>query len=562
MPSHPVRLFAGLSVVVILVAIVAWAGGTTEQQALAGGAAERFDNNSEFLAQTTAGPTNEMVSDSQQPASHHDHTPTTTTAELTSTIMGTTPATPTSSPTAAPPAETSTTIVGTAIVAGEVSLTNPVVTAGASLVFDSAKDATLHVRGNMTVLGSLMMHPNPDVTHRIVFEDRGELLVTESGVLDIQGTRRVGWNRTGTDPTWRASDELIVAPIAPGDWQYHPFTLGSAVPTFQGYAAEVANLTRNVVIDGPSRVMLHGLDGHAPQVIKYATIANAGVRDQLGMYALHFHLNGDATRGSIVEGVVVRDSRFRAFVPHGSNGITFRDTLAVNVVANGYWWDLNQASNPPDPINESHDIVYERAGVIGLTTSSPPDGNQSRQAGFNLGDGSGNVVRDSFVAGLGSGPDHSGFQWPAHSIWTAQNLVSHNNRGNGFFVWERGEAPHIITGIDSYLNGGAGIGQGNYRNSYHWIGARLVANGEGLHLYAMSMPPPDPRQTFECVTITDSPVGVVVDFSPAARDGDSTLFTHLVMQRVGEEFNVTEDALAAGQTLELRVDLVDYQTSC
>jgi hypothetical protein len=371
----------------------------------------------------------------------------------------------------------------------------------------------------------------------------------------------VAWNRTGSDPSWLGTDELIVAPIAAGDYSSHPFHMGSAVPTYQGYTAEVANLTRNVIIDNPSRVMLHGLDGHAPQVIKYATISNAGIRDELGFYALHFHLNGDATRGSIVEGVVVRDPQFRAFVPHGSNGITFRYTLAVNAVSQGYWWDLNKASDPPSPTNESNDILYDHAGVIGLTISDPPD--QGRQAGFNLGDGSGNIVRDSFVAGVDAGSFHSGFQWPAgaHGIWTAENLISHNNRGNGFLVWQNDVEPHFISGIDSYLNSGAGIMQGAYANSYHWADVALVANREGLFLNTFSKSPPSPRQTFECMTITDSPLGVVVDDSEAS-GGVATLFTNLVMQRVEQEFMETEQATTRGQGVDVRVELVAFQTPC
>ena len=464
-------------------------------------------------------------------------------------------------PTIGMPTTTGSTMNNATIITGEVAFDNPVVGAGDSLVFDPASNATLHVTGNMTVLGTLEMHPNPDVTHRIVFEDRGEMLVTAGGVLDIQGTPRVAWNRTGSDPSWRKTDELIVAPIVAGDYSSHPFTMGSAVPTYQGYTAEVANLTRNVIIDNASRVMLHGLDGHAPQVIKYATISNAGIRDELGFYALHFHLNGDATRGSIVEGVVVRDPQFRAFVPHGSHGITFRYTLAVNAVAQGYWWDLNKASTPPSPTHESNDILYDHAGVIGLTVSDPPD--QGWQAGFNLGDGSGNVVRDSFVAGVDAGSNHSGFQWPsgAHSIWTAEKLTSHNNRGHGFFIWQNDAEPHLISGIDSYLNSGAGIMQGAYSNSYHWVDVTLVGNGEGLFLNTFSKSPPRPRQTFECMTITDSPLGVVVDDSPVST-GAATLFTNLVMERVGQEFMETEKALAQGQDVDARVELVAFQTPC
>jgi hypothetical protein len=479
------------------------------------------------------------------------------------TVPATTDAPTATATTLAPLAPTtSTPILSAAALTGDVTLSNPVVASRAILEFDSPTNTTLRVQGNLTVLGTLVMHPGPDVIHRIVFEDRGELLVTAGGVLDIQGTRKVAWNRTGADSTWKSSDELIAAPVAPGDWEHHPFNLGSAVPTYAGYAAEVANLTRNVVIDGPSRIMFMGLDGHAPQVIKYAAIVNAGVRDQVGMYALHFHLNGNATRGSVVEGVVIRDAHFRAFVPHGSNGITFRDTLAIDVVANGYWWDLNRASEPPSSINESHGIVYERAGVIGLTTSDPPD--QGRQAGFNLGDGNGNIVRDSFVAGLRSGQNHSGFHWPegAHGVWTAQNLVSHNNRGSGFFVWQNGAEVHVISRIDAYLNGEAGINQGAYKSSYRWMDVRLVGNGEGVRLHTFSQPAPSPRQSFECVTITDSPVGVKVEASAAPVPGDPTLFSNLVIQSVGVEIEVSPSSIASGQDLGKRVELVNYQNGC
>ena len=494
-------------------------------------------------------------------STQHDHQTTAAPATAAPTVPPTS-APQTTAVAAAPPTSPPTPPVSAPVgpvVTGDVSQNNPVVNIGETLTFDPTSNTTMRVTGNLTVLGNLIMHPNPDVTHRIVFENRGEFIVTGSGVLDIHGTPKTAWNRTGSDPSWRGSDELIVAPISPGDYQYHSFSLGSAVPTYQGYAAEVANLTRNVIIDNPSRVMLHGLDGHAPQTIKYATISNAGIRDKLGFYALHFHLNGNATRGSIVEGVLVRDSHFRAFVPHGSHGITFRDTLAVNVVANGYWWDLRRAEG--GAANDSHDIAYVRAGVIGFSSSDPPD--QGRQAGFNLGDGSGNMVTDSFVAGLTSGGTSSGFQWPsnAHSVWHAENLVAHNNKGDGFFVWQNDAEPHLITDIDSYLNAGAGINQGAYANSYQWIGARLVGNGEGLRLNTRSKPAPRPRQTFQCLIIQDSPVGVVVDFSPND-NGDSTLLRNVVIHGVGKEFDVTQGALAAGQTLEARVELVDYQAPC
>ena len=564
MRAYGWRIVAFATFVSLLLMGLTWAAFPERKKPVSASLAQPRQSSADAVAApTTVGiaPTG-VASGGSIPTPHHDHETTVAPAAGSPTVSQTSATHPaTTAVTAAPtsPLTTPSAVAMDLLITGDVSHTNPVVNPGETLTFDSGSNTTMRVTGNLTVLGTLVMHPNPNVIHRIIFENRGEFVVTGSGVLDIQGTPKTAWNRSGSDPSWRGSDDLIVAPISPGDYQYHSFSLGSAVPTYQGYAAEVANLTRNVIIDNPSRIMLHGLDGRAPQVIKYATISNAGVRDKLGFYALHFHLNGNATRGSIVEGVVVRDAQFRAFVPHGSHGITFRDTLAVNVVANGYWWDLRRADG--GELNDSHDISYIRAGVIGFSTSDPPD--QGRQSGFNLGDGSGNVISGSFVAGLVSGGTSSGFHWPsnAHSVWTAQDLVAHNNKGSGFFVWQNDAEAHVITNIDSFLNGGAGINQGAYANSYQWIGARLVGNAEGLRLNTRSKQAPRPRQTFQCLVIRDSPVGVLVDFSPND-DGDRTLLRNVVMQGVVNEFEVTESAVAAGQTLEARVELVDYQAPC
>jgi hypothetical protein len=103
--------------------------------------------------------------------------------------------------------------------------------------------------------------------------------------------------------------------------------------------------------------------------------------------------------------------------------------------------------------------------------------------------------------------------------------------------------------------------QGAYANSYHWADVALVANREGLFLNTFSKSPPSPRQTFECMTITDSPLGVVVDDSEAS-GGVATLFTNLVMQRVEQEFMETEQATTRGQGVDVRVELVAFQTPC
>lgn len=450
----------------------------------------------------------------------------------------------------------------TTVLYGPVSLSSPTIPEGQTWVLDPNRSTTINVSGDFHVHGTLQSKPaSANVVHTIHFVDRGELMVMDAGVLDLQGTPRTGWNRTGSDPTWRAGDELIVTSVNPGDSvAYRSYTPGSAVPSYQGYRAEVANLTRNVIIDNPSRVMLMGLDGRTPQTIRYVTISNAGVHETAGMYALHFHLNGNATRGSIVEGVVIRDAQFRGFVPHGSHGITFRDTLAVNVAANGYWWDLNRSSTPESTVHESNDITYERAGVIGVRSVRPPD--QLRQAGFDLGGGTGNRIIDSFAVGV-QGPN-SGIHWPEGvrtGVWEARGLVAHNNSAHGVFVWQNDTRQHNVSDLVTYSNGQTGIRHGAYVNSYHYTNVVSVGNPVGLQLDTFSKEAPNRRLTFSCVTISNATTGVKVDHS-GVPDGDPVLFNGITFANVGQQWLVTDKALADGQTLERRVQIGTTPSGC
>ena len=66
-----------------------------------------------------------------------------------------------------------------------------------------------------------------------------------------------------------------------------------------------------------------------------------GDEEVLGRYAIHFHTNYDGSRGSTVEGVVAYDSTGHAFAAHLSNGVTFRDCVAHDMVDDAFWWDLS-----------------------------------------------------------------------------------------------------------------------------------------------------------------------------------------------------------------------------
>ena len=157
---------------------------------------------------------------------------------------------------------------------------------------------------------------------------------------------------------WAVGDEIVIAPTeAPtaGTRSYLGFnqatitsvsgaTIGFNTPTANAHPqvngqwdAEVMDLTRNVRIEGTatghSRVFISSTK---PQSILYTTIRYMGPRQVkagaptqvLGRYGLHFHMAGDGSRGSLVQGTVVRDTGAHAFVPHMSNGITFRDDVS------------------------------------------------------------------------------------------------------------------------------------------------------------------------------------------------------------------------------------------
>ena len=85
-------------------------------------------------------------------------------------------------------------------------------------------------------------------------------LWVDGGILDISGTPKTAWNRTGSDPSWLPTDQLIVTPTTAGGLPVVAISPAAPVPTassttlFDGtademtstYTAEVVNLTRNV----------------------------------------------------------------------------------------------------------------------------------------------------------------------------------------------------------------------------------------------------------------------------------------------------------------------------
>ncbi len=140
----------------------------------------------------------------------------------------------------------------TTVLRGDVSYPNGfTVPAGEVWEFDPTVSTTVTVGANVVVYGTLRMRPaSPSVVHRLRFTGVDEsafvggglevldsdvgLWVMGAGRLDLQGTPKRAWTRTGWDPSWRDTDEVRIAPFAAGDFGgdgFRRYSRGRAVPS-------------------------------------------------------------------------------------------------------------------------------------------------------------------------------------------------------------------------------------------------------------------------------------------------------------------------------------------
>ncbi|MGQ0668366.1 MAG: hypothetical protein ACT4PO_01605 [Actinomycetota bacterium] len=417
----------------------------------------------------------------------------------------------------------------------DATVAGVVVQPGGTLTFDPAKSVTLLSTGNVVVQGRLTMKPaTAAAVHKILFPSVKEssfvgggmvpldsdvgLWVTGSGVLDIVGTSKLTWTRASgsvvkgaktiqlfASPTgWRVGDEVVVTPTLPptvlGHYQAYEtatvtaisgntITLSAAtvydhpavtVGAGQTYAAEVLNVTRNVRIEGTSAGRTHvWISSSAVQTIRYAAMRYVGPRKKgttftdpvPGRYGVHFHHCMDGSNGSLVEGVVVRDGGNHAFVPHMSDGVTFRDCISHNTYEQAYWWDTG---------DESNGTTWDRC-VASQILSDPPFRGYSL-AGFTLGAGTNNTVRGCVATGVRGNASANGFHWPpeiAAGVWASEDCVAHNNAVHGIYAWQNDHDPHLILRFVGYHNGQAGTLHGAYVNSYVYQDCIFYGNSAG-----------------------------------------------------------------------------------
>ena len=106
------------------------------------------------------------------------------------------------------------------------------------------------------------------------------------------------------------------------------------------YRAEVANLTRNVVVESADPA---GVRGHtmyhrgSSGSLTYAEFRHLGKPNVLGKYAIHFHLCRDTMRGSSVVGNSIWDSQNRWVTIHGTDYLVVRDNVGYKSVGHGFF---------------------------------------------------------------------------------------------------------------------------------------------------------------------------------------------------------------------------------
>jgi uncharacterized protein YjdB len=308
------------------------------------------------------------------------------------------------------------------------------------------------------------------------------LWVGGTGLLDIACTPKTSWNRTGSDPTWKSTDEYWISPTALNDFTPRRWSPGQSVPRAHARvpAAEVMNVTRDCEITGPAHIHV---SSSRPARIEYVTLRGMGITRSdgatTGRYALHLHMQGEGSRGTVIRGVASIDAGGRVFVPHTSHGVTFIDNVCVNSLADCFWWDEGDFTN---------DVLVDRLAVSGVHMPREITGRTNSPDGISLGAGVNMTMTNSVVSGLrGAHRTQRGFTWPTSAadrhepvVWEVfDNNVAHNIDGSGMRFWTNRRDPHDIHNFIAYRNAGVdgrGIENGAYANTVRYFDILLIDN--------------------------------------------------------------------------------------
>ncbi len=165
----------------------------------------------------------------------------------------------------------------------------------------------------------------------------------------------------------------------------------------------------------------------------------------------------------MIDSCVVRDCGAHAYVPHMSNGISFRDCIAHDVTDHAYWWD---------DFDETDDTLWENCVASKVAVSYPE---RYVNSGFRhqAGKARSNVARGCVAVGV----QGSGFFWDAAGSgeWIFDDCLAHHCTEAGLRAWQNNGLDHVINRFIAYRNG-SGISHGAYGNIYHYADCQLVGN--------------------------------------------------------------------------------------
>ncbi|APW61567.1 G8 domain-containing protein [Paludisphaera borealis] len=160
-------------------------------------------------------------------------------------------------------------------------------------------------------------------------------------------TRHLGYGGTYTDSVrdQPSTEERTITKLAISQFNGIPSLTVDAPLKFdhrviEDYRGEVANLSRNVVIESADP---KGVRGHvmyhkrSAGSISYGEFRHLGKEGVLGRYSLHFHLAGNSMRGTSVVGASFWDSANRWITIHGTNYLVVRDCVGYRSVGHGFF---------------------------------------------------------------------------------------------------------------------------------------------------------------------------------------------------------------------------------
>lgn len=298
---------------------------------------------------------------------------------------------------------------------------------------------------------------------------------------------------------WQDGDLISIAPMLKGDLlgfeerkfikTSDPFLvtldrpLDKDHPQFDRFTAEVLNLSHNITIGGTVTGKTHIWQmSKAKQGFKSVAIEYVGPRNSryaekptqryglTGRYGLHWHHAGWDVKGTVIENVLIKHCGHNCFVPHGSHGMTFKNTLAYDFNGHAYWWDNKHST---------HETTFDN---IILAKSYPI--NQHISGGCKMGMGWGNKWINVTAIGVATGGS-LGNNVGAAMLWQANDEGIHeilggaliHHCGVGITFWQNSTSPHPVHGIVLFHNTHH-VNNGAYVNGNTYEGLEVYGEGE------------------------------------------------------------------------------------